>query len=282
MQKKFVVSPVKISKSSIHTLYAAGNELDLAFYDFQLRVSSELSRDLSTVSVLSSALLLGAGLLSALSPCSLALLPLSLSFITKGDSSVQVEVDRSLQQSKSNRKVLFFVGGSLAAFTFFGFLSSSVGSVLNSSLEGYGYIKDFSLAALYIIMGLSLLEIVPINFSEILNLESVKNNSKSLSDSFQAFVFGGLSALVGSSCTTPVLSSILALIASNGDLATGSTFLLLYGIGYMLPLLALRYLVQGASVARWGENFQWINEFFACLLLGYGGYLTSNLLFSLE
>lgn len=282
-------SATSISKSPTKTSLLP-NEIDLTLYDMQLQFSSILSRDLGTLSPLSVAVLGAAGTLSAMSPCSLGLLPISVSYLSKSnpsglsDTAVSVSLqdkERTPTVPASDMKTVSYVLGVLAAFAGLGATSSVIGTLLGSSLDGYGYVKDLFIASLYIIMGLSLSEVVPINFSQLIKTEALTKSAGQYSEGVQAFAFGASSALVGSSCTTPVLSSVLALIAAKGDPSLGAVFLVVYGLGFTVPLLSAKYIAREVSFSQLGGRLQWINQFFASALLMYGGYLGSNLLFSL-
>lgn len=266
------------------------DNFDTALYDFQLQASSTLSHDLASASLISSTILLGAGILSSLSPCSLGLLPISVSYLTAAKeanpsvSIVKITDREEAEQStaiQSESRTIFYILGTLIAFAGLGASSAAVGSLLGSSLQGYGFIKDFFLAALYIIMGLSLAEVLPINFAQLIKTDSLTKNSGEYSEGVQAALLGASSALVGSSCTTPVLSSVLALIASYGNVGNGAILLVFYGLGYSVPLLTAKYVLREISFSKLGGQLQWINQFFASLLLVYGGYLAVNFLFSL-
>ena len=54
----------------------------------------------------------------------------------------------------------------------------------------------------------------------------------------RTFLLGGSSALVASPCATPVLTSVLAYVASSRDPTLGSALLFTYTAGYSTPLLA--------------------------------------------
>lgn len=252
--------------------------IDIALYDFQLRLSSTLSHDLSSVSLLSSAVLIIAGALSALSPCSLGLLPVTLSYLSSSSGSAQQNVS---SPESSTAKTAFFIAGLVTTFSLLGSGSALVGSVMDSSLQGFRGIKEVFSAVIYIVMGLSLLEIIPINFSGMVRMDKLSRSAGQIGDNAQALALGASSAVVGSSCTTPVLSSILALIASNGNVAVGGLLLLCFGMGYSLPIMVSQFLVKELNLSQWGEKSQWINQFFAAALLLYGGYLSSDVIYSL-
>jgi len=68
---------------------------------------------------------------------------------------------------------------------------------------------------------------------------------------FRTFLLGGSSALVASPCATPVLTSILAFVATSRDPVLGAVLLFIYTIGYSTPLL-----IVGASGGQALANAQ--------------------------
>jgi len=56
---------------------------------------------------------------------------------------------------------------------------------------------------------------------------------------FRTFLLGGSSALIASPCATPVLTSILAYVATSRDPIAGAILLLAYTLGYSTPLLVI-------------------------------------------
>jgi len=79
-------------------------------------------------------------------------------------------------------------------------------------------------------------------------------------------------------CVGPMLSSVLALVASKGSMSTGVVLLLVYSLGFAVPMLAVGYgsqalrqrvrLVASHPVAvRWASGL---------LLLAFGGVILSR------
>jgi len=105
----------------------------------------------------------------------------------------------------------------------------------------------------------------------------------------RTFLLGGSSALVASPCATPVLTSILAFVASSRNPVMGAAFLLVYTLGYSTPLLvvastggqALVKLRQagggGDGTSIYGKIAPWVTPLTAGVLLWYGtnGMLTA-------
>lgn len=195
----------------------------------------------SSTSVSSLAVLYFAGLLTSFSPCSLGLLPLTISYIS------------SAAGEREDKAVFFptvaFALGLATVFCGFGLSVSLVGGVFgasgNENLIGPLILGGIS-GGISIAMGLQLLELVklPIPSFEIGNFaeEDLDESGGGASALFRTFLLGGSSALVASPCATPVLTSILAFVAASRDPLLGSVLLFTYTIGYSTPLL-----IVGAS-----------------------------------
>lgn len=193
----------------------------------------------SSTSISSLAVLYFAGLLTSFSPCSLGLLPLTISYIS---SAAGEREDKAVFLP-----TVAFALGLAAVFCGFGLSVSLIGGVFGSSGNA-GFMGPLVLAGvsggISIAMGLQLLELVnlPIPSFETGNFagqdagqDADRNGGGSAL--FRTFLLGGSSALVASPCATPVLTSILAFVAASREPLLGTLFLFTYTIGYTTPLL---------------------------------------------
>ena len=242
----------------------------------------------SATSASSLAVLYFAGLLTSFSPCSLGLLPLTVSYISNAAGERE---DKAVFLP-----TVAFACGLAAVFCGLGLSVSLLGGVFGSTNSGGdNFWATFALAAfssgISIAMGLQLLDLVNLPLP---NLEFAEFSSSLVSGAsgveqdlsseididedgniimkepptpsiptsggasggassalFRTFLLGGSSALVASPCATPVLTSILAFVAANRDPALGGILLLTYTIGYSTPLL-----VVGASGGQALANAQ--------------------------
>jgi len=229
-----------------------------AIYAVQSSASSLTSSASMNATPASLAILYIAGLLTSFSPCSLGLLPLTLSYIS---TAAGERSDKS-----SFLPTLAFAGGLGLVFCGLGLSASLLGGVFGKSSDNV--VGNIVLAVLSsgvsFAMGLQLLELVKIplpsfdigmesfnggtsdtegsttlEFDDDGNLisasadggtneaASTKGNGASL---FRTFLLGGSSALVASPCATPVLTSILALVAASQNATLGATLLLTYTV----------------------------------------------------
>ncbi|WP_198002843.1 cytochrome c biogenesis CcdA family protein [Methanocaldococcus infernus] len=164
------------------------------------------------------------GILSALSPCVLSILPLALLYI--------FGVSKDKYDSLLNS--LFFILGFSFMFSLLGILFSAFGYFVNVTILKY-------LASLLSsIFGLSL--ILNYNFKlfseergKVYNKIIKIANSKKLSF-LSSFLFGLSFSLVANICSTPILISILSYVATKKDLIFGFLSLFIYSIGFSLPI----------------------------------------------
>jgi cytochrome c-type biogenesis protein len=102
---------------------------------------------------------------------------------------------------------------------------------------------------------------------------------------WRTFFLGGSSALVASPCATPVLTSILAYVATAQNAALGFALLLTYTLGYATPLLYIAATGGQALVdlknskGIYSQLGPWVTPITGGVLLGYGmnGLLTTLL-----
>ena len=88
----------------------------------------------------------------------------------------------------------------------------------------------------------------------------------------QAFFLGGSSALVSSPCSSPVLTSLLAFVASSGKPALGGAFLFVYSLGYATPVVVAAGLSGAANTLYSSKGLPWINNVLAAVLVAFGTY----------
>ena len=228
--------------------------------------------DTGTLSVLSLTVLFFAGLLTSFSPCSLSLLPLTVSYISTAAGE--------REDKAAFFPTLAFVSGLSFVFSGLGLSVSLLGGVFGQSMSlSDNFMATLSLVILSsgvsIAMGLQLLELINIplpsldvelpflkspedlkssenmDTSEIifdddgmivqkppsLSLQTESPNPKNSLALVRVFLLGGSCALLESPCATPVLTSILAFVGVSRNPILGATLLLTYTIGYSTPLL---------------------------------------------
>jgi cytochrome c-type biogenesis protein len=154
-----------------------------------------------------------AGLLSASSPCVLAIIPLVIGFVGG--------------YSEGNKKkavtyaVVFALGLSIT-FTILGAIASLVGGLFGDVGKFWYYVAG----AVAIIMGLYLAGVLRFKLPQPVSLKTKHRGV------IGAFLLGLLFGAVSSPCATPVLAVILAFVATKGKIIYGTSLLFVYAVGH--------------------------------------------------
>lgn len=164
--------------------------------------------------------LFGAGLASVLSPCVLPVLPI----VVTG------------RAEESRFRPLLIVAGLTFTFILMGILSSLFGSVIGSKIF---YVEKVA-AVIIFISGVLLVADVNV-FKHLSFLSAFAQNSRG---SFGGFLLGSTLGIIWIPCVGPMLSSVLAMVASKGHMVTGAAYLLVYSAGFAAPMLVAGYASQ--------------------------------------
>lgn len=153
------------------------------------------------------------GLISAVSPCVLAAIPLIIGYVGGYSEG---------NKKKAALYSLVFILGLSVTFTLLGAAASVTGQFLGFM----GKWLYLGLAVIAVLMGLQLMGIisVPLPFQK-----TRKVRTKGL---VGAFLLGLLTGTVSSPCATPVLAVILAYVSTQGDIAYGGLLLFVYALGH--------------------------------------------------
>jgi len=198
------------------------------------------------------------GLLSASSPCVLAIMPMVIGYV--GGHS---EGDRKRAVLYS---LLFALGLSLT-FTILGAIAGIFGRLMGE----VGRIWYWVIAGLAIAMGLSLIGLYEIRIPFASKMQTRKRGA------LGAFLMGLFFGVVSSPCATPVLVVILTFVASQGQVVYGTLLLFVYAIGHCaLIILAgvltgfVEYLVQSRGAANFST---WSKKVSGVLITLAGFYI---------
>ncbi len=154
-----------------------------------------------------------AGILTSFTPCSISSVPLIISYVS-GTSKDDTK--------KAFLLSLIFAVGSAITFTSLGIIATLAGTLIGNS-SSIWYIFLGILMLLMALQTWELYEIIPSSY-----LLS-KNTKKGY---LGALIAGILAGVFSSPCSTPVLITLLAVVAKQGNLFYGVLLLLLYSIGH--------------------------------------------------
>lgn len=191
------------------------------------------------------------GLIASISPCSLAMLPIIIGYV--GGYSEEKPFKTFLQ-------LVFFIMGTAIVFSIIGIICAVTGKVFVSVGGAY-----FSLiiASIVMIMGLKLAGILDFEIP-LLVKEMPKNNGTN------TFVYpillGGVFALAGTPCSTPILAAIMAFASLSASLVQAVIMLFLFSLGQGLILVLAGVLTS--KLKTW-KNFYKLSD----ILLKISGVL---------
>jgi cytochrome c-type biogenesis protein len=165
-------------------------------------------------------LVFAAGFASVLSPCVLPVLPI----IVTGNSN------------DHKWRPILIVSGLAVTFILMGVLSSIFGAAVGSSMR---YVEK---GAAVVIVLFGVLLILNVNmFKHLSFFSSFAQRSKGR---FGGFFLGFTLGIIWIPCVGPMLSSVLAMVATEGKIVTGVVLLLVYSIGFAVPMLIAAYASQ--------------------------------------
>jgi cytochrome c-type biogenesis protein len=198
------------------------------------------------------------GLISAASPCVLAVIPLVIGYVggySQGD------------KTKAWRYTLVFAFGLAIAFTLLGAAAGFIGSIFGLT----GKYFFWGVAVIAIVMGISLMGAFEIRFP--------------YRDKFQpkvvglagAFVMGLLFGVISAPCATPVLVVILAFVATKGQVLYGVLLLFVYAIAHCALIVIAGIaagFVESFAKSRGAVNFSiWSKRISGALIVLVGLYV---------
>lgn len=185
---------------------------------------------------------LGAGVLASFSPCVYPMVPITLGYFG------------TQAQEGKKRQVLSFVFGQIIAFTALGVLAVSAGQALGFSSQDYR-IQIFTGFLLLLFGFLSLSPKASGMLSRINLPFSSQNKNRTVAG---AFIFGLVSAVLISPCTTPILSGVLSMVATQETFSQGAFYMFLYSLGFTLLFLVLGLGMMSSS--KLPRSGQWLGK----------------------
>ncbi|MAF35430.1 hypothetical protein CMO91_06335 [Candidatus Woesearchaeota archaeon] len=163
-----------------------------------------------------------AGVLTFVSPCAFAILPVWLSLVLS-------------EPREAGRRVAAFVVGMIVVYALLGLLAASVGTFFNA------FKINMSRPAGLVLIIFACLLLLGKGFKGI----PVRLVPKNI---WGFMLLGGAFALGWSPCVGPVFGGIIVLASMSGKLLNGALLLFLYGVGVAIPMVLL---ASGASKLSW-------------------------------
>jgi len=200
----------------------------------------------------------GAGLISIFSPCVLPLLP----------AIVASSTDRG------RYRPLAIVLGLSISFTSMGLVASAFGAVFTAYSS---YL--FAAAILFIIaMGFWMLFDLHLPYGAprlgLIDRVSKKTYDIPTEGIASGLLLGLALGIVWLPCTGPVLGTILTWVAAKGDVMTGGLLLIVYSLGFAVPMLGIAYSTKmSSSLAGKSSKTIWIKRVAGLMLIVVGVYL---------
>ena len=191
------------------------------------------------------------GLVASISPCSLAMLSIIIVYV--GGYS-------DAKPSKTFMQLFFFIIGSAIVFSVIGIICAVTGKVFVSFAGGY---FSVIIASIVLIMGLKLVGILDFELPVLIK-EMPKNDGTS--NFLYPILLGGVVALAGTPCSTPILAAIMAFASLSASLTQSVIMLFLFSLGQGLILVFAGVLTS--KLKTW-KNFYKISD----LLLKFSGIL---------
>lgn len=221
-------------------------------------VLENLSELITNSNWLAPLLALLAGVLTSFTPCSLSSIPLIIGYV---GGTGQRDAKRAFWLSVT------FMMGTAVTFTVLGIIASLVGNLMGNAASWW-YIVLGLLMVLMAMQTWGIFEIIPSSYF------ISKNTKKGFVGAFIAGILGGI---FSSPCSTPVLISLLAIVAGKGNILWGILLLLLYSIGHgILAVIAgtsIGFVQKLMASEKYGKASTVLKIVLGMLILFIGFYM---------
>jgi len=197
------------------------------------------------------------GVLVSFSPCVYPLIPVSVGYI-------------GIESGTSKLKGLFlsltYVTGLAVTYAILGIVASLTGRIFGEiSSHPLTYII---VGTLIIIFGISMFDIFHLRMPNLVKFPAFRKQGY-----FSTFILGLSSGLIVGPCTTPILGTILAYLATKKSIIYGATLLFVYAYGMgLILILAGTFSALLLSLPKLGSRMLYFKRFAGMLLVLIGVY----------
>ena len=200
-----------------------------------------------------------AGVFVSFTPCIYPLIPITIGIIGAKSSKSKI---RGFYLS------LFYVLGLAIVYSGLGVFAALSGKLFGQiSTNKWTFII---VGNMFLLFGLSMLDVFSLQFTF---LHKQGRTSRDETGVFTAFVFGGIAALVAGPCTTPVLGTLLAYVASRSNVMLGFSMLFMFalGMGFLLIIVGT-FAGLVSSLPKSGGWMEKIKKGFGFFMILLGEY----------
>lgn len=208
------------------------------------------------------------GLLLALTPCVLPMLPI-LSVLLVGEQ-------RQVSKARGFALALGYVAGMSVVYTALGIAAGLSGAGLAAWLQTPWVLGLF--AVLLSLLALAMFDVYTLQMPSAIQSKLMATNSHILGGRMSASVLmGALSALIVGPCVAAPLAGALLYISQTGDVWLGGSALFAMAWGMGVPLL-LMGASAGKLMPRAGSWMEGVKQFFGLLLLATAWWMVTPLM----
>ena len=216
----------------------------------------------------------GAGLLSFLAPCTLALVPAFLAYLAGFTLSDASQASRTKVRIATSLNTVTFVLGFTTVFVLLG---SSLGAL--SQAVGANTVWLNRIGGVLVI-GFGLTALGLIRLPSLQRGFAIKTEFAQNLRYMGSFLVGATFAVSWVPCVGPILGAIFVLAGTSGSATSGAVLLFMYSLGMMLPFLGAGLFTgwTSALMRRHGRWLSYTNYAGGVLLIALGIVVFTNLM----